>query len=121
MATIKTMDVMLKASSCIVPLNSRCANIAATRQLKPTGPAKKLAVKISAIMNAAQRMSQMIQADSMSKSNFKLAWLLRIVNATLSGMVNNHGEFLWSFTGSSAFLRIFRFSNSTTTAKAMAK
>jgi hypothetical protein len=38
--------------------------IAATKQPIPIGPAKKLAVKTSAMMKAAQRTSQIIQYDS---------------------------------------------------------
>ena len=85
---------------------------AALRQLEQAralGPAKKLAEKISAKIKAAPMMIQMSQ--SISTVSIFVYRRMRV----------NQGLCRMSFTGSSDFLRILRFSNSTTTAKAMAK
>ena len=103
------MELLPKDINCQETEKPALAIMAAMRQPRPIGPAKKLAEKISAKIKAAPMMIQMSQSIS-TVSIFVYRGVR--VNQRLCRM---------SFTGFSAFLRIFKFSSSTTTAKAMAK
>ena len=103
------MELLPKIINCQETEKPALAIMAAMRQPRPMGPAKKLAEKISAKIKAAPMMIQMSQSIS-TVSIF-----------VYRGVRVNQGLCRMSFTGSSDFLRILRFSNSTITAKAMAK